>query len=347
MATRRFARWRARSSLVRRVFAFGALVSFMLCASMSAALDGDDRDKARALAEQAGDALDARKFKHAIELVTQAEALYHAPTHLLIAAEAHEGLGALVEAAELYERIVAEPLPAGSPAAFKSAQNDATTRIRALIARIPSLLVRVSPASAGAVVTLDGKPFEGGGDAAKRVNPGKHTIRVTASGFQDYEKTVELSRGGVATIEIKLEREGAEAQPAEPEPVKTTQPVEALPPPDRASGSKVPAFVAFGVGAVGLGVGAVTGKMSLDRVSELDDACPDKRCPSGRQSDIDDAKMLGTISTVGFGVGVLGIGAGVVLLVMSGSSEEKPTAASSKVIRPWIGVSSVGLRGSF
>jgi hypothetical protein len=321
------------------------LCAFMLVCTSASAEAGDDRDRARALAEQAGDALDARNYQQALDLVTQAEELYHAPTHLLIAAEAHEGLGALVEAAELYERIVAEPLPAGSPPAFKSAQNDATARIRALIARIPSLLVRVSPASASAVVTLDGQPFDSGGDAAKRVNPGKHTIRASAPGFRDYEKTVELKRGGVVTIEIKLEPTEASSQPVPPAGAPVDQPSPGVAS-DRPSGSKVPAFVALGFGAVGLGVGAVTGKMSLDRVSELDEACPEKRCPSGRQADIDDAKMLGTISTIGFGVGVLGIGTGVVLLVLSGSTEEKRAAAGTAV-SPWIGASSVGLRGSF
>jgi hypothetical protein len=316
----------------------------LLCASASAE-GSDDRDQARALAEQAGDALDARNYQQALDLVTQAEELYHAPTHLMIAAEAHEGMGALVEAAELYERIVAEPLPAGSPPAFKSAQNDATTRVRALIARIPSVLVRVSPASASAVVTLDGQPFDSGGDAAKRVNPGKHTIRASAASFRDYEKTVELKRGGVVTIEIKLERTEASSQPVPPAGKPVDPPSTGIAP-DRASGSKVPAFVALGFGAVGLGVGAVTGKMSLDRVSELDEACPDKRCPSGRQADIDDAKMLGTVSTIGFGVGVVGIGTGVVLLVLSGSTAEKRTATGAAV-GPWIGASSVGLRGSF
>jgi hypothetical protein len=321
------------------------LSALLLCASVSAAQSDDDRNKARALAEQAGDALDARDFAKAIDLVTQAEELYHAPTHLLIAAEAHEGMGALVEAAELYERIVAEPLPAGSPAAFKAAQSDATTRIRTLIARIPSVLVRVSPASARPVVTLDGKPLESGGDAAKRVNPGKHTIHARAPGYRDYEKTVELNRGGVMTVEIKLEPTEA-SSPTDAPPAKPIEQPSAGVAADRPSGSKIPAFVALGFGAVGLGVGAVTGKMSLDRVSELDEACPDKRCPSGRQGDIDDAKMLGTISTIGFGVGALGIGTGVVLLVLSGSSEEKRTAASTTV-GPWISASSVGLRGSF
>ena len=142
-----------RACLTRRLHstrAHCALAVRQRAAAAPSDSDDDNRDKARALAEQAGDALDARNFSQAIELVTQAEALYHAPTHLIIAAEAHEGMGALVEAAELYERIAAEPLPAGSPPAFKSAQNQAIERVRALIARIPSLLVRVSPASAGA-----------------------------------------------------------------------------------------------------------------------------------------------------------------------------------------------------
>jgi hypothetical protein len=317
-------------------------VALALSASAAAAPPGE-KEQARALAEQAGDALDARDFKQAIELVTRAEALYHAPTHLMIAAEAHEGLGELVEAAELYERIVAEPLPAGSPAGFRTAQNEAVERIRALIARIPSLLVRVTPASARATVTLDGRPLETGGDSAKRVNPGSHTIRATAPGHRPYEKTLALERGGVVTIAIALERESEE--PARPPTAATVQPKPAAP--ASRTGSKVPAYVAFGFGAVGLGVGAITGKMSLDRVAELDEACPDKHCPSGRQSDIDDAKLLGTISTIGFGVGLAGIAAGVVLLVTSGPTQEKPNQSAARTIEPWVSASSLGVRGSF
>jgi hypothetical protein len=321
------------------------LAVLLLCTSASAA-PSDAKEEARALAEQAGDALDAGNSKRAIELVTQAEALYHAPTHLIIAAEAHERLGALVEAAELYERIVAEPLPAGSPPAFKAAQNDAIERVRALIARIPSLLVRISPASARARITVDEQPFEGATDAAKRLNPGTHTVRASAAGFQSYEKTVELKRGGVVTLEITLQRvEGAEQAAPRPEAAATTAPT--APPDEVQPRSKVPAYIAFGVGVVGLGVGAVTGKMSLDRVAELDDTCPDKRCPSGRQADIDDARLLGNISTIGFGVGAAGIAAGVVLLITSGSTEEKRTARTSRAIQPWMTASSVGLRGSF
>jgi|RhiMethySRZTD1v2_1073278.scaffolds.fasta_scaffold39778_3 PEGA domain-containing protein len=321
------------------------LVLLSLCASASAE-PGDEREQARALAEQAGDALDSRDFARAVELVNQAEALYHAPTHLIIAAEAHEGLGELVEAAELYERIVAEPLPAGSPSAFKSAKSDAVERSRALIARIPSLLLRISPASARAEVTLDGQPVEAGAETAKRVNPGTHTIRASAPGFATYEKSVELKRGGVVTIEITLQREGA-AEPAPPPIVKMTAPESAPPQVERSSRSKLPAFIAFGVGAVGLGVGAVTGKMSLDRVSELEDACPERRCSSAHQGDIDDAKLLGTVSTIGFGVGAVGVAAGIVLLVTSGSTDEKQAATTHRRVEPWIGARALGLRGSF
>ncbi len=321
-------------------------VLFSLCASASAESGDDkDRDRARELAEQAGDALDSRDFAKAIELVTQAEALYHAPTHLIIAAEAHEGLGQLVEAAELYERIVAEPLPAGSPSAFKSAKSEAVERGRGLIARIPSLLLRISPSSAHAEVTLDGQPFDAGAETAKRVNPGAHTIRASAPGFATYEKKVELKRGGVVTLEITLQREGA-AEPAPAPVIKATAP-EPKPQIERPSRSKLPAFIAFGVGAVGLGVGAVTGKMSLDRVSELEDACPERRCSSAQQGDIDDAKLLGTVSTIGFGVGAVGVAAGIVLLVTSGSSGEKQAATTHRGVEPWIGARSLGLRGSF
>ncbi|MGH7436090.1 MAG: hypothetical protein ACRENE_10490, partial [Polyangiaceae bacterium] len=67
----------------------------MTPAARAAGGASDDVAKARALAEEAGDLLDAKKFADALERVTRAEGLYHAHTHELMLGQANEGLGHL------------------------------------------------------------------------------------------------------------------------------------------------------------------------------------------------------------------------------------------------------------
>src|SRR5262245_46149255 len=108
----------------------------VLAASVASAQpDGDEaKTRARALGNEAAERLVAKDYQGAIERVTKAESLFHAPTHLRILAEAQEGLGRLAAAMETYERLVAEPLPVGAHDAFLRAQELAKQRVRNLAA---------------------------------------------------------------------------------------------------------------------------------------------------------------------------------------------------------------------
>ena len=132
----------------------------------------------------------------------------------------------------------------------------------------------------------------------------------------------------------------------------------------KGSSNKTLAIVALGVGGVGLVVGGITGVMAMGKASDLDGKCPDGKCTDpALQSDIDSYKTLGTISTVGFIVGVVGVGAGVVLWLTApkentaakGGSRYatvpvKTTRASRDEgvkVTPVIGLGSLGLSGTF
>ena len=66
-------------------------------------------------------------------------------------------------------------------------------------------------------------------------------------------------------------------------------------------------------------------------------------------------QTMGTISTIGFGVGIVGIGVGTVLLLMNGSKSGTTAAATSPLrvrlgsarIEPTFSVDRAGLSGSF
>jgi len=309
--------------------------------SSASAADETEVDRARKLAQDAADSLDAGQFAEALERAKQAEELFHAPTHILLMGQALEGLGRLAEAAETYEKLVAEPLPAKGSAVFRKAQDEGANRLKAFVAKIPSLLLRVrGPKPNAATATVDGQPFTGF-ESARRFDPGDHKVHVEAEGFIADDRVVSLpAKGGVVSIEIVL-KPVVETAP--------TKPVLPTPPDTTSKGSSpflAPTLVAFGVGVAGLGVGAVTGGLFLSQLSDLKDRCPADRCPPEEQPNIDDTGTMGNVSTVALSVGGAAAATAVVLLIVSLTSSDASEGKRPAVL-PMVGPGWLGVGGRF
>ncbi len=316
-------------------------------------------DEARELARDGWAAQDAGKFAEALDKVTKAEALYHAPTHLLLMGNAQIGLGKLADALDTFERLSAEPLPAASPPAFKDAQDTGKKRMKELLARVPSLLVVVESTDAPAyVVTVDGKKVDFASGVAARFDPGPRQIKVVAEGFTEVTKTVTLpEKGGVVRIAIVLEKprppgaettgkggaSGSAAPTATASPTATALPVEA---------SRVPVYIAFGVAGASAIVGAITGGLSIAKTTDLKARCPNDRCSESDRSELDSANTLAHVSTATFVLGGVAAVAGVVLVAVNVSGPSKQGATGQQkqsVIRLSTSISPGGLsvRGTF
>jgi hypothetical protein len=113
------------------------------------------------------------------------------------------------------------------------------------------------------------------------------------------------------------------------------------------SPSYVPVYLSFLVGGAGLIGGSIFGVMAMQEKASLDQVCtPSKACPMSSQSDINSLTRNGTISTVGFGVGIAGVAVGVVLLLVlhpSPASEPSSSPRSSA----WMALGPGFLAGSF
>jgi hypothetical protein len=339
-----------RARFAGRAFACAALVF----ATRTAMASPDEAAQARNLAQEGGDLLDAKRYADALDRLTRAEALYHAPTNMVMMGQAEEGLGHLASALAIYEKLAAEPIPGTAPRPFLDAQRTGKERLRALLARVPSLLVNVRGLAAGeqADVRIDGKPFAVESATAVRLDPGSHTITVDATGHPHVEKSVTLpEKGAVVEVEVPLASEHEAALPPHEEapPAVEREALPALPPAaHHAGGSLVPAFVAFGVGAAGLATGAVTGAISLSKVSDLHNRCPSDRCGPAEQSEIDSTKTMGWVSTIGFAVGGAGVATGAVLLLLRSPSSDQSAATGHKAtVVPFVGWNSAGLAGTF
>ncbi|MGO9832753.1 MAG: hypothetical protein ACLP1X_00920, partial [Polyangiaceae bacterium] len=117
-----------------------------------------------------------------------------------------------------------------------------------------------------------------------------------------------------------------------------------------ATPSRIPAYVMLGIGGAGAVVTGVFGVLALGNKSSLDSDCTAGKtyCPASSRSDINSMHVNSIISDVGLGVAVAGLGAGGVLLLANGGSTSSGVNGGRAVqFEPWVGLGSMGMRGSF
>jgi hypothetical protein len=99
--------------------------------------------------------------------------------------------------------------------------------------------------------------------------------------------------------------------------------------------------VGLGVGAVGLAVGVGSGLAASKKYHAAETSCPADGCTPSGADDVDSFRQLRTISTIGYVVGVVGIGVGVTLWL---TAPKQTTTARTGV---YLGATTAGVRGSF
>lgn len=314
---------------------------------------------ARSLGLQGIKLADAGDCKGAIEKLSRAESLYHAPSILGRLGECQVNVGQVVAGTENLNRVVREQLAANAPKAFRDAQERAKGVLNSALPKIAHLTVSVAPADAKAQVSVAGVSIPPALIGVERpTDPGTHEIVVSAPGYLEQKQTVTLAEGGSQEVAVKLEKDPNAALAAAPATPSATPPVTTTtPPPADAAPSKrsnTAAYVALGVGGAGLLVGGITGFLALGKKSDLE--CDGTHCPPSEKDKLDSAKSMAMVSNVGFGVGIVGVGLGVVLLLTNSGQSQSGAAAAPKLARrapgpvsvePWVGLTSAGVNGTF
>lgn len=307
----------------------------------------DARAGARAAATAGVRAMNEGRWADAMTLFAKAEALVHAPPHLLYFARASVKLGKLVQANEAYVKIMRETLPSNAPKAFVDAQAAAAEEQPKVEQSLPRLTVVVEGDKASeAHVTVNGEAFPQAliGIPAPH-DPGDLVLEAVAPGWRSKKEKLTLKEGERQTVKLKLSIQDATAMPAPLEPT----PEPAAP----KTGLKVGGWITVGIGVVGLGAGTyflIDNRNNREAANALCNL-PNNVCPSSQRSTIQSydstANTSEILSWIGYGVGGAGVVLGVVMLVLSrrGSSEAAPPKAA--VVHPWFGLGSVGLSGSF
>jgi hypothetical protein len=294
---------------------------------------------------------EAGKCEEAIDKLTRAETLHHAPTILGRLGECQVNVGQIVLGTENLNRVVREPLAANAPKAFRDAQARAQKALDAALPRIGHLTVLVEPKDVPITVTVGGAKVPDALVGVERpTDPGTHEVVATAPGYLTQKTTVTLAEAGHETVTLRLpvDPNAAKETPATPPTTTPATPPPGPPPAAASSGSsKTLGYVLLGTGALGVAVGSITGAMAIEKKGELD--CPDKHCTGSQADTLDSARSMALISTVSFAVGIPAAAIGTVLLVTAGPSEKKGEADRPKkfAARPYLGVGSAGVVGSF
>lgn len=351
-----------------------ALSASLLMASGSAhAASDEEKAAARALATQGAGALSNGKYAEALDLVSRAQAIIQAPTHLLLIARAQVGLGKLVSAQETYLKLMRLVLPASAPAAFKNAQSTAKEELAAIEPKIASLRIVLEGVGQKKVtVKMDEQIVSPALLGVHRpVDPGKHEIVAFPVGQSPVKGSVNLNDGEKKEIKLVIPDGpppgGVPLNPADnPDAGKTP----GSPPTAGQGGSKFMtpmrgAGIGVGVaGVAGVVVGAIFMAKSGSTQSQADDAasaygctkdgavCPPPKT-AAQKTAVDrftaldkDAASQKTIGVIGLAAGGVALAGGVVLIILG---KPKPAAAPEKTasVEPWFDGTSFGLRGRF
>ena len=310
----------------------------MVSASAVAAPSAAERETARKFMDEGVARMKDKDPKGALENFQKAHELMHVPTTGVAVAKAQLALGHLVEAREAAVDVVRTQKESGEPAVFEKARKQAREIEGQIKGKIPTIRIHVRGPSP-TTVAVDGNeiPISLLSDPVP-VNPGKRVITAKSADGSEGRTEIEMREGDKSDADVTLKPKGndSETKPADKPSSSSSSSSSSSPAAptekpkvlgfgneDRAGGgpkrtplSEGLIFGGFGLGAAGVGVGAVTGLMTLNRASDIKQSCANNVCGPAAKKDLDSANTLGAISTIAIGVGIAGIAAGILGLAM-------------------------------
>ena len=282
----------------------------------------DQRAGAQKTFEAGGTLFDSKHYEQALAAFRASYQIVASPNSHLMIARCLRELGRNAEAYREYDAVAAEATRGGER--YRSSGQAATEERDELKSKIALLTVRVANATPDVVVHVGDTtlPAEQVGSPVP-FDPGAVVVTAESPSGASAHAEVTLTAGAPASVELNLQK------PVEAAPAPAPPPVVATAPPPSSPGPpplRTWSYVAGGVGVAGFVVFGVFGAMTASKYSSLEQACPDKRCPPGKQGDVDAGKTDQLIANVGLGVGIAGLAAGATLFLLSSGRGEKSVA---------------------
>jgi tetratricopeptide (TPR) repeat protein len=328
-----------------------ALFTLLSAARVSAqSTQAESVATARSLASAGVKAYQEGKLDLAADLLSRAEALHHAPTHILFLARTLEKKGRLVEAQETYNRLIRERLSNNAPDAFIEAQNVARDEQQALAGRVATLTVRLSTtADDSAHVRLSGKEIPTAMVGVPRpIDPGSYEVSLDSELYAARPITIRLGEGQKATVTLEL-------TPKSPDVLGESRPTESS-----RAGRKAFGYSALGAGLIGTGIGAGFLVSHISHQTKAKNAFDDGGCdqngactPDQKEDILEHSRKganSGNVAIIGFSAGVVGLTTGLILLLTNKSATPQAPGQHARKrswIRPGVGFGTVFAEGHF
>jgi len=236
------------------------------------------------------------------------------------------GAGTLIHLADCYEK---NKQSASAWATFKEAssaaqalgradwQKLAASRAAALEGKLGRLTIRVADPAGRIEVTRDGSPTSSASWGTPiPVDAGPHKIHAVAPGRRAFEVSVTTHDGEATEVAVPA-LEADTGAPASTSPATGGDAART----SSGSGTRSAGFVIAGIGVAGVAVGAITGLLALGENNDSKKECPtDGACASRAAVDSNDsARTFGTVSTIAFIAGGVGVAVGTVMVLTGGS----------------------------
>lgn len=283
---------------------------------------------------------ESHDYARALDEFRASMELYASPNARLYIARCLRELGRYDEAVNEYERAMREANDrAATDPRYVATRDAARSELLAVEPRVarltltihdapPNVLARVNDREVPAAAL--GVPFA--------VMPGHLVVTAEAPGWERASREVDVDAGREVTVGLSLrERPRVPGENV----VDPSRPVTA---PTRRGIPRAVAWASFGVGAAGLVAFGVFAGLASGRYSDIEQRCGAGPCPESERSAIDEGRAFTTVANVGLGVGIAGVAAGALFLILSRPSAEPPR---SEGLRVSVGPSSVTVGGSF
>lgn len=262
-------------------------------------------------------------------------------------------MGALVDAYnELTKTIADARALAAKEARYGEAADAAETERKDLAQKIVVLTLKIDHMAADTVVKINDKEVPKDALAAPiPLVPGVIDIVVTTGGKEASRNSSAIGPGETT---VSLDAEPPKAAPPPPPPRSPTaidpndipkddpKPKPPPPPPAPSTGLRTGAYIAGGVGVLGLIGFGVFGALEKGTYSDLQTACHNGPCPANKQDDVSSGKTQQLLANVGLVVGVVGVAAGATLFVLSMPKKTAGPVSAQVVVGP----SFIGVRGA-
>lgn len=271
---------------------------------------------------------DAKRYAEAITAYRASYEIVASPNSRLMIARSLAALGKLDDAyAELVGAVADAKTAVAADAKYEPTLKAAETELASLEPRIGRVELVLGAALEGAKINVGPRTLTAAQHSTPVVvTPGNIVVVAALADGRSVRKEVAVAAGATEKVELDLAPEVAPgAQPRPPE-----RPRPAPPPPTDSRAKQHPlrayAFVAGGVGVAGLATFTIFGLMNKSKFDDLDSSCDNGHCGPSRQDDIDAGRRYQTLANVGLVVGVVGIGAGTTLFLLSKPKAEPSTA---------------------